>query len=576
MLRRYTVSTSAGVLGSQIRLAHVSSQSATLAPVPGQSAGMTNVYGDVTGSGMLYESERRRPILRSEVAPKKKEWNSIATMHKWGNKSLTLFRRVNEDAGQWYLAGEASLVSAHSMLSADVAAGLWSGIERQTYGLVEGNKRPDDLYRQIVGKRDKNGAIVVDYEESAEMRKTEPQLFLVPHTKEHAMHQRLKNPALPKFKEIENIHFRRVLRETQYHLGNSLRFYIVDGVFGNNTETGTPYRIITDNASHAYTATISACRNFNYIAPDEIELVKRAGGDPLEEYAWRKPGVLIYHCPAYDFEAPRIVEEFGGPRPADLGLKHQKFTIVDPYSIPMKAVMGGILEAEELFKTTAFLCSRWGFYADNRGLVTLDADSIVSKDGKTLTVVIGAPSETVRASPYLHSTRNIRVGDGVVSRCWDSVVAPSKATTRDRDLVEASTGTIFRPATTRYNSEKALSHRLLGNRTPRGFHNDHQYTTDAASRAAAGGHLLGKSASAEVETNTRAAAFNLEDTKFVVLGAKGTVTAEAAAKTIVANMAQKGMLYAEEEKLLTAITTALSKAKSVSGEDNLAKIVKGE
>lgn len=559
-----------------MRSAHVSSQAATLAPVPGQSAGMMSLQGDVSASGMVYESERRRPALRSEVAPKKKEWNAITTMHKWGTKSLALFRRANEDAGQWYLAGDATLVSAHSMLSADVAGTLWSGIDRQTYGLVEGNKRPDDLYRQIVGKRDKNGAVVVDYEESAEMRKTEPQLFMVPHTKEHQMHQRLKNPSLPKFKEIENIHFRRVLREAQYHLGNSIRFYIVDGVFGNNTETGTPYRIITDNANHAYLATISACRNFNYIAPDEIELVKRAGADPLEEYAWRKPGVLIYHCPAYDFEAPRIVEEFGGPRPSDLGLKHQKFTIVDPYSIPMKAVMGGVLEAEELFKTTAFLCSRWGFYADNRGLLTLDADSVVSKDGKTLTVIIGAPSEAVRASPYLHSTRNIRVGDGVVTRCWDSVVAPSGAATRDRDVVEASSKTIFRPATTRYNNEKSLSHRLLGNRTPRGFHKDHQYTSDAVSRAAAGGHLLGKSSADEVQTATRAAAFNLEDTKFVVLGAKGTVSAEAAAKAIVSNMAQKGMLYAEEEKLVAAITNALSKAKSVSGEDNLAKIVKGE
>lgn len=574
MLRRHTIGATA-LVGAQIRAVHTSGQAATLAPVPGQSTGMMNFLGDISGSGMLYEQERRRPALRKEVAPKKKEWNSLATRHKWGVNSLTLFRRANEDAGQWYLAGDNTLVSSHSMISADVAGTLWSGIDRQTYGMVEGNMRPDTLYRQTVGTKDKNGAVVVDYDESQEMRKTEPQLFLVPHTKEHAMHQRLKNPALPKYKEIENIHFRRVLREAQYHLGNCIRLYLVDGVFGNNAETGTPYRIFTDNANHAYVASMSACRTFNYVAADEIELVKRSGGDPLEEYAWRKPGVLIYHCPAYDFEAPRIVEEFGGPRPADLGLKHQKFTILDPYSIPMKAVMGGVVEAEELFKTTAFLCSRWGFYADNRGLVTLGADSVVSKDGKTLTVVVGEASDAVRASPFLHSTRNVRVGDGVVSRCWDSVVAPANAPTRDRDLVEASTKTVYRPATTRYNSEKALSHRLLGTRTPRGYHNDHSYTSDVAARAAAGGHLLG-AAKPEAEAATRAAAFSLESTKFVILGAKGAVTAEAAAKSIVSDMATKGMLYAEEEKLVAALTAMLSKAKSVSGEDALAKALKGE
>eukprot|EP00742_Colponemidia_sp_Colp-10_P016521 GILJ01018950.1.p1 GENE.GILJ01018950.1~~GILJ01018950.1.p1 ORF type:complete len:545 (-),score=107.40 GILJ01018950.1:258-1658(-) len=466
------------------------------------------------------------------------------------------------------------------MISSDVSAGMWSGIQRATYGLIEPNLRPDALYRRLWGTKDKSGAIRIDYEESAEMRKSEPQLLMIPHTKEHAMHQRLKNPTLPKFKEMDNLHFRRVLREAQYHLGHGLRHYMVDGVFGNHAGSGTPYRIFTDSPNHAYVATIAACRKFNYLSAEESSLTKRVGGDPLEELAWRKPGVIIYHCPSYDFEAPRIVEEFGGPRPSDLGLVHQKFIALDPYAIPMKAVMGGILGAEELLKTTAFLCARWGFYADDKKHITLNADSIISKDGKTLTVIIGDASDAVRGSSLLHSTQNIRIGDGFVSRCWDSEVVASKgATLRNRDLVETSTGTVFRPLSGHHgkDAEKTLSNRLLGRRRVGRYGSEHSYTSDVASKAAASGHLLGSSTKPDTEAIVgRSATFRLADTKFIVLGSKGTVAAEAAAKGIVEAFTKKGWLYAEEDKLTAALSDMFGKSKGVSGEDNLSKVVKGE
>jgi hypothetical protein len=532
------------------------------------------------------EEERRRPQLEMRVAPRHKYQNRMRTAYKWGFDSTTLHYHLQESTGPWWNANCGKVQCTWNSVGEEGAAGMWSNIPPMTLGVGEFNKRPNDLYQRAIGKRDKkSGALVIDYEEDAAVAKTPVQQLVIPHAKEHQMHQRYKVPANKDFKEIQPIHYKRSVKECQYHLGAGYRYFLVDGVFGSNPATGTPYRVITDNGTHGYFASMSALRKFNYVAMDESVLVKRTGQSPIEEWSWRRPGVLCYHCPSFDFESPRIVEEFGGPRTEDLGLAHNKFTVMDPYAIPMKVAIAGQLECETILKNTAYLCARWGFYADGRKLVTLNGDGVLSKDAKELTVIVTDGTvnlDAIRANPLLFSAHHVRIGDGIVSRCWDSASLDAKTTTpQDRDIVETSTGRIHRPFASRMgatikNSSKALGHRLFGRRkvTEFGYKSQHNYTTDAAEAAALGGHLFNpcaavqksKTATGVFESFARPSSFNLSATNFIVVGsAAGSIAADVAAKAVISGMSQNGWLYAEEDKLQEELTATFSKAKSVTG-----------
>ena len=176
----------------------------------------------------------------------------------------------------------------------------------------------------------------------------------------------------------------------------------------------------------------------------------------------------------------------------------------------------------------------------------------------------------------------MRIGDGLVSRCWDSTSLDAKsATPQDRDVVESSLGRIQRPLAARLgaklkDSSKALNHRMFGRRkvTEFGYKRAHNYTSDAAEAAALGGHLFNpcaaveksKTASGVFESFARPSSFNLSSTNFIVVGgAAGTIAADVAAKAVIAAMSNNGWLYAEEDKLQEELAATFAKAKSVVG-----------
>ncbi|KAF8302891.1 Phosphoenolpyruvate carboxykinase, related [Trypanosoma cruzi] len=546
----------------------------TLRPQAGHSAGQMSLLNDICCNPDA-EEERRKPIFRHEVAPRAPSpstrtpaKNYLRTMYQWGFNSLTLFRKTNEDPGPWWNANSSTLVSNWTQVGDYANAGMWSGVWRYTYGVGEYNLRPYEVRGRAWGRRfNKAGAIVIDYYYNCGNQKektTPPQLLMFPHTPEHQMHRRFKNPSLPGFRDISALHGKRIFREIQYHLGQGLRFYLVDGVFGSHPETQTPYRIITDNPTHAYFASLAAIRKFNYVAQQEIMLSKRITQSPIDEWGWRRPGVLVYHAPGWDFESPRIVEEFGGPRPKDLGLEHPKFIALEPYSIPMKAAIAAEPSCDILLDVTAFLCARWGFYADDKGFLTVAAESILSPDAKKLTLVVcGSELEAdiLRASPYIFGARHHRIAEGWVSRAWDVVSAKKdKVDVGEHDLVEKSLGRIQKPLSGRIGLYNARSHRHYGRRHVSGFGYKlpHIYTDDAATKAAAGGHLFSSPKDAFASHPARPNAFKLSSVSIIVVGS-GTN----AAKVIVDGLGKKGMMYAETDKLQSAFETTLKEAKSV-------------
>ncbi|EPY23050.1 hypothetical protein STCU_07908 [Strigomonas culicis] len=485
-------------LTTQRRHVRYANISETLKPTPGQSAGQLSILNEICCNPDA-EEQRRKPVFRAEVAPTAAAANGyLRAMYQWGYDSLTLFKKTNEDPGPWWNANSSTLVSNWSQVGDYANAGMWSNVWRYTYGTGEYNLRPCEARGRAWGRRAaKGGALAVSYTRGAAAGARPPlQRRAFPHTKEHEMHRRVRNPANAGVTELSAIHGKRLLREVQYHLGQSFRFYLIDGVFGSDVATGTPYRIITDNPTHAYFASLAAIRKQNYVAQQEIMLVKRVTQSPIDEWGWRRPGVLVYHAPAYDFEAPRIVEEFGGPRPSDMGLTSGRFVAVEPYSIPMKGILAGDGSCDLLLQTTGLLCARWGFYADDAGLVTVPGESVLSPDGATLTLFItgaATDADVLRASPHLYGSRHHRLGGDVLARAWDVVALPAAGTAPAAlDLVELDEGRVQRPLPTRLGLPAAVSHRMYGRRhvSGYGYKRPHRYTDDAASRAYAGGHLF--------------------------------------------------------------------------------------
>lgn len=569
-------------LGVQARELRYSTLQDSLKPIAGQTAGTLNVMNEICINPDSDE-ERKRPAWRLEVPPKRAEHNRVATYWKWGYNSLSLFCKVNEDPGPWWNANNSTLTCNWSQIGEYCCAGLWSGVWRYTYGVGQFNLRPSDALKRAWGRRDANGALTLSYDET-HTKPTEKLVF--PHTKEHAVHKRDRNPALPGFGTIDAVHGKRVLRELQFHLSNGLRYYMVDGYFGSNPSTSTPFRIITDNPTHAYWASFSAIRQSNVVNIQEVVLQKRLTVTPLDEWAWRRPGVLVLHAAGYDFEVPRIVEEFGGPRPQDLGLTQPKFVVLDPYSIPMKGLVGGDPACGTLRDATAFLCARWGFYADGKAHVTLGADSVLSADGASLTVVVHngrVDANALRQSPRLYGAHHHRIADGVVARAWDSttLAAPSSKT-RPLDFVESSLGLVQRPLPLHVGGGLAhSSHRFYNRRNVAefGYKRPHNYICHPEHAAAAAGHLFGKPSTPAEATVPRPRGVRVANTTFVVVtdGASPLAKADAkkAAAEAVEGLARSSWLYADADKLTAAVAAAFEGAASVVtvGAQNAAAVL---
>jgi len=565
MFRRVLSSPSAltlsGVSARSVRLANMQE---ALQPTPGNSGGQMSIMNEIC-SNPDGEEERRKPIFRHEVVPKKASHNAFATYYKWGFDSLSLYRLVNEDPGQWYNANSSTLVSNWSQIGDYANAGMWSGVWRYTFGTGCHNMTPFELKGRGFGRRDKKtGAIVVDAKETIQ---GESQKFVFPHTKDHETHKRVKNPDLPGYSTIDGLHGKRVIREVQYHLGQGLRFYLVDGVFGSFPGTSTPFRVITDNGTSAYVASMASHRKFNYVAQQEMSLVKRVKQQPIDEWGWRRPGVLVYHAPGFDFEAPRIVEEFGGPRPSDLSLKSPKFTALEPYSIPMKGIVAGEPKSEQMLETIAFLCARWGFYADGKRYLTLKGDSVLSPEGDRLTLVIGDTKDSLKASKHLYGAHHHRLDDQWLSRAWDLTSAPQSAIQAgEGDVVE--NGRVHQVLPTRFGLRSAKSHRFASRRhvSEYGFKWAHNYTDDARTKAAQGGHLFGAQGAKNVVASApvRPSAIGLGSVDVVVVGEKAGTGAAAGVSAILAQLNKDGFLYAEEKVLGEVLEKALAKAKSVT------------
>lgn len=587
MLRRICSqqNTSAAILFSaldeQRRCVRYGSINETLGAAGGQ-AGQKALLNDIAGN-MDADDDTRFANFRNELIPKAvaaPAQSYLNGMYRWGFHSLSMFKLANEDTGPWWNANTSTFVSNWTQIGDMANAGMWSGVWRYTYGCGQHNLRPYNARGRAWGRKfnKTSRALSVDYKDK--LSATPAQKFTFPHTKEHQAHHRFKNPQLQGFTDIEPLQGKRLLREVQYHLGEGLRYYLIDGVFGSFNGSSTTYRILTDNPTSAYFASLAAIRKVNYVTSEEALLTKRVQQAPEDEWTWRRPSVILYHAPSFGFEQPRIVEEFGGPRPQDFGLTTPKFVALEPYSIPMKGIVGAEPKAETLLDTIAFLCARWGYYADEKNHITLKGDAVISKDG-TVTIVIGDKSDALKSSPNLFGAHHLRLDSNYVSRAWDVTSVPLTASTATTatDLVEVNEKRVQKALPTRLGLDSAVSHRFFNRRrvAQHGYKRPFNYTDDAATRADQAGHLFNGAEKNKLNAYApRVNAVGLGSVNVVVAGDKASTSVADVVAAIVENFKAEAFIYAEPEKLSKTLADVLAKAKSVKVVPKAASVAEFE
>eukprot|EP01027_Heterolobosea_sp_BB2_P008956 GEZU01013269.1.p1 GENE.GEZU01013269.1~~GEZU01013269.1.p1 ORF type:complete len:559 (-),score=163.21 GEZU01013269.1:266-1942(-) len=192
----------------------------------------------------------------------------------------------------------------------------------------------------------------------------------------------------------------RIYKELAYHLSNVPSSFVFDAAVGSSPATETTLRVVTDDP-------ISGI----YLNHMLLKVPKRKAVEFKDE-------AIILHCPGYRFTPTRIVEEFGGPTPADLGLTADKFVLTD--LVTSTAMTGGVADRSIIQDTLAFLAARNAFA---KNALTIPSDAVFSESGE-LTLVLNNPrtdiANVLENKNLYGAHHNIWSAKGV-SRLWDGV-----------------------------------------------------------------------------------------------------------------------------------------------------------
>lgn len=136
--------------------------------------------------------------------------------------------------------------------------------------------------------------------------------------------------------------------------------FVQDGDFGY----GVKLRVITDNA------------NTGLILKNLILSTRRLSAVEF------KYDALVFHAPGYQFTPNNVVEEFNGPKPADLGLTNDQFVMLNDQE--NRVTIGGVNDLNVLIDSIVHLTSK---AALAKGSIILPSDAIISKNGSVTLIV---------------------------------------------------------------------------------------------------------------------------------------------------------------------------------------------
>ena len=206
----------------------------------------------------------------------------------------------------------------------------------------------------------------------------------------------------------------RLESEIKYHLSTAGAAYHIEGTSGSTRNDEVRSQVWTDNAAHAlfWNSLLSPL-------PSRDFHTMRNGSAPIK----------IFHAPGYQFEAERVIEEFGGPKKSDLGLEHNKFVVVDPHSKPATALIAGDLSLETARNTLAYLNSVLLF--EELDILTIPGDAVY--ENGNVKIFIGA-DEGIRDSPNLFGAHHLTLSSDGVGKMWDATTHAAGSTSYDNCL----------------------------------------------------------------------------------------------------------------------------------------------
>lgn len=197
----------------------------------------------------------------------------------------------------------------------------------------------------------------------------------------------------------------RVQRELGYYLSFVPSSFVSDGYAGSSPINSVPMRIVTDNA-------VSSLFLRNMTVP-----VSETNNPINHEYKF-----AVLHAPGYRFTPQRIVEEFAGPSPADLGLSTDRFVITDTKD--NRSLIGGVSDTALLMDSIAFLAGKTNFALKDS--LVIPAHTLVTTADANVVMVVD-PISPRRDVANLFESKNLYSAhhavwnyDGV-ARLWNGI-----------------------------------------------------------------------------------------------------------------------------------------------------------
>eukprot|EP01061_Rhynchopus_euleeides_P003643 TRINITY_DN12924_c0_g1_i2.p1 TRINITY_DN12924_c0_g1~~TRINITY_DN12924_c0_g1_i2.p1 ORF type:complete len:578 (+),score=228.26 TRINITY_DN12924_c0_g1_i2:58-1791(+) len=345
----------------------------------------------------------------------------------------------------------------------------------------------------------------------------------------------------------------RIEQEIQWHLSSAGLSLTHDGAFGSTTDDEVRVQIHTDSTAHALFWNI---------------MLHNLPGRSRWEMLRFNPPVKIFHCPGFVFEPERVIEEYGGPKKADLGLTQDKFALIDPYAKPAAAIIAGDSSLDRGLDVGAYLTGI--VMCEELDVLVVPGDAVINDAGEATVYITDSSAEgkafadTIRKSESLFGAHHLTLSPDGLGRVWDGVTHTVSETDNvpQNSLVttEGSARRVTKTLTRRIGDETSY-------RKSRNFHPGapQRQATNYSSVDALEGMTLGARPAAKSVIRPNLVNTGKVKVVFVKKGAaNASVTGDAAAKLFVEAVKEWGYPYASDEDLATPFAAALDAGLTVS------------
>ena len=253
----------------------------------------------------------------------------------------------------------------------------------------------------------RNGVLVQPINETGK----DTQVRQMPFTEEAADKGFTALPLLAGAEEADVKHPGRLEQEVQWHLGSCGVSFTHDGSTGSTTDDEVRMQVHTDSSAHALFWNIML-----------HSMPKRTKW----EMGRFTPPVKVFHCPGFTFERERVIEEYGGPKPADMGVEHENFAVVDPYAKPAAALIAGDASLDRARNVAAYLTAV--VMSEELDVLTLPGDAVLDTATGVATVYVTeataagkAAADAHRRNPALFGAHHVTLSPDGLGRMWDGV-----------------------------------------------------------------------------------------------------------------------------------------------------------